>query len=244
MAELASAPPSTFNLKETGPLTRNAEPVISQAIELSEMKMTVRELDPLGRATNYLVPLPQSTRFEEWSVFQQAAMLKSGAWNKSPIGQIFYAIAYANRLGLDIMQGDVYTTGDGRIATSNKAKIKLALNKGILEDAPVFRTTEIDEEINVDGYDGPEIECTVTLRVKGWKTPFTKTQRLSEWYVAKNPNWKTRPKHMLEMNTLAHALEFVSPTETGEDEAPPTLSLTVPVVDVVAKQVAETIESV
>ena len=208
-----------------------ATPINKEALQLADMQMPVRELDNMGQATVYMVPIPTSANFNEWSIYQQVAMLKAGSWAKSPVGMIVFASAYALRYGrkpdgtpiVDIMQGDVYTTGDGRIALSNKAKIKIALASGRLEDAPEITITETDDEIDLPGCSaGHDLECTVKLTVKGWKKPVVKTQRLSEWYVAKNPNWQGRPAHMLELNTLAHACELISPTETGPDEYPTT----------------------
>jgi hypothetical protein len=68
-----------------------------------------------------------------------------------------------------------------------------------------------------------DIECTVTIKVKGWDQPLVRTARLSRWYKKGNPNWVGNPEHMLELNTIAHAVEYI-PGATGateEDEAPP-----------------------
>jgi len=195
--------------------------VKSEPQQLSAMTMKVRELDAMGRATEYLVPIPDKSNFAEWSFYQQIAMLKAGAWEKIPVSQVIYAIAYAEKQGLDIMQGDVYSTGDGRIAISNKAKIKLALKTGRICGIKV-ETIETEDPLVLEGCAvSHELECTVTLKVKGFDEPVVKIQRLSEWYMPRNPNWKFRPQHMLELNTLAHACEIVHPTVTEGDEAPP-----------------------
>lgn len=187
---------------------------------LEDMKMTVRELNALGQATTYEVPIPSSSNFGDWSFFQQIAMLKAGAWSKTPVAQVVFAIAYADRLGLDIMQGDVYTTGEGRIATSNKAKIKLALKTGLIKGIEVD-TVETSDVIDLPGCIAKkDLKCTVTISVKGWDKPIVRSQRLSEWFMERNPNWKGRPSHMLELNTTAHACELVCPSETGPDEYP------------------------
>lgn len=235
--ELLQATPAT-------PVNEAAKQVTQQQLALNEMMLSVRELDALGKATTYSVGLPMSSTFKSWTLPQQIGMLKAGAWGKYPIAMIAFAIAYADSLGLDIMQGDVYSTGDGRIATSNKAKIKLAMRTGLIVDAPQIVTEETDEPIELDGYEGPQLVCTVSVRVKGWDKPLVKTQKLSSWYVKNNPNWRLRPEHMLELNTLAHTLELISPyAETGEDEIG---NLTTPVlttvdVGVVEKQLAETL---
>lgn len=182
---------------------------------LADYQMTVRELDKMGRATEYAVPIPSSPLFSEWSFFQQVAMLKAGAWEKIPISQIMYAIVYANKLGLDILQGDVYSTGEGRIATSNKAKIKLALATGKISNIQVT-FADLDEDGPEGCSSGCDLQCTVSFDCKGMGR-ITKTQRLSEWFMPKNPNWATRPRHMLELNTLAHACELVNPTDNADE---------------------------
>lgn len=188
---------------------------------LESMQLTVRELDALGRATEYGVPIPTTGDFAQWSVVQQIAMLKSSTWNRVPVSQIIFGIAYANKLGLDIMQGDVYTTGDGRIAMSNKAKIKLALRSGNITGIET-QIKDLGVAINLPGCtQKTDLECVVTIGVKGWPQPIRRSQRLSEWFMPANPNWKGRPAHMLELSTISHACELVNPTETGDDEAPP-----------------------
>lgn len=186
-----------------------------------EYLIKVKEFDAAGKGNELSVAMPNSVDFRQWSVMQQALMLKKGSWQGSAIPEIVYAIAYANNLGLDILQGDVYSTGSGRIATSNKAKIKLALKTGNIEGIEAV-IRETDKPIALkDCSLKNDLECTVTVHVKGWKTPIVRKALLSQWFNARNPNWASRPHHMLELNTVAHAVEYVNPTETGDDEAPP-----------------------
>lgn len=194
--------------------------VVAAKPMLSDMVMTVKELDSLGRATEYIVPIPSSSSFKDWTFYQQIAMLKAGAFKTTPIPQIIFAIAYAERMGLDIMQGDVYPNGEGRLATSNKAKIKLALKTGritgyecAIKDGPLVPD---DNPWPLDN----DLICTVTLTVKGFDKPIVKTQRGSEWFMPKNPNWSGRPSHMLELNTFAHACELIHPTDQDPAEGP------------------------
>ena len=183
---------------------------------LTAMLIPVKELDALGRSTVYEVEFPTSANFAEWSLAQQVAMLKQGAFSKVPVSQIIYAIAYANRLKLDILQGDVYSTGEGRIALSNKAKIRLAQETGRIRS--IETTFTKGDPINIpDCPHTNDIICTVTVEVVGFTKPLVKTQRLSEWYMPKNPNWKSRPSHMLELNTLAHACELIHPTDNTDE---------------------------
>lgn len=187
----------------------------------NDFRITVKEFDAAGKSTELITTLPTSSNFREWTTVQQVALLKKGIFAASPIHEILFAIAYANSLGLDILRGDIYSTGMGRLAISNKAKIKLALASGNIEG---FETeiTDTKQPINLEGCkQKTDLECKVTVHVKGWKTPIVRRARLSAWFNAKNPNWAGRPEHMLELNTLAHACEFVNPTATEDDEAPP-----------------------
>ena len=198
-----------------------AEIVKAAPQDLSTTVLTIKEFDELGRTTEYSVPMPTSGNFNEWSIVQQIGMLKMGTWKKVPIHQIMFAIAYANRYALDIMQGDVYSTGEGRIGISNKAKIKLALATGNVKGIKTA-IRDTGAPISLTGCaQKTDLECTATITVKGWDEPIVLTQRLSEWFMERNPNWVGRPAHMLTLNTVAHACEFINPGETGDDEAPP-----------------------
>jgi hypothetical protein len=186
-----------------------------------EYVMTVNEFDQAGKKTELKAVMPTSPDFKQWSIMQQVVMLKKGPWKLAPVQEIVFAIAYANSLGLDIMTGDVFSTGDGRIGTSNKAKIKLALATGNI----VGIETEIrdtGEQLNLAGcVQKTDLECTATIHIKGWTKPIVRKSRLSRWYKPKNPNWVGNPEHMLQLNTVAHAMEYVNPTATESDEAPP-----------------------
>ena len=181
----------------------------------------VREFDASGNAQEIAIPVPTSANFREWSIMQQVVMLKKGTWSKSSVAEILFAIAYANSLNLDVMQGDVYSVGDGRIATSNKAKIKMALATGKIKGWTID-TRDTGEKIELAKcIQKTDLECTVVLDVEGLNKPIIRKARLSRWFKATNPNWQGNPEHMLELNTFAHACEYVHPTETGPEEAPP-----------------------
>jgi len=185
-----------------------------------EYMIEVKEFDAAGKSKAITVAAPTSADFRAWSLMQQAVMLKKGPWQSRSLQEIIYAIAYANNLGLDIMQGDVYPTGDGRINTSNKAKIKQALATGNIEGIEVA-IVDTGKAISLDGCSQKtDLECTVTIHVKGWKVPIVRKSQLSRWFNKSNPNWKGRPEHMLELNTVAHAVEYVHPMATESDETP------------------------
>jgi hypothetical protein len=185
-----------------------------------EYLLEARQFDAAGKSITLKAPLPTTAEFARWSLLQQAIMLKSGSWSQSPLNEIVFAIAYAQSKGLDILAGDVYSTGSGRIATSNKAKIKLALATDRIEGIETD-IKALPEKVTIGGQLQNDLECTAVIHVKGWKNPIVRKARLSRWYNARNPNWKDRPEHMLELNTVAHALEYINPVATEDDEAPP-----------------------
>jgi hypothetical protein len=186
-----------------------------------EYVLSVRDFDAAGKATSLSVALPESPDFNKWSLMQTVIMLKKGAWAGQPVADIVYAIAYAHNKGLDIFSGDIYSTGQGKINTSNKAKIKLALATGNIVGIEVS-IVETADPIAIPGCTlKKDLECTATIHVKGWTVPIVRKSRLSKWFNAKNPNWQGRPEHMLELNTVAHAVEYVNPTVTDDSEAPP-----------------------
>ena len=186
-------------------------------------QITVKDFDAAGKATELSCPLPEDARFESWSMMQQIVMLKRGVWATSTVPDIIWGLAYAQKIGADVMQGELFPTGQGRWGTSNKYKIKKALATGNI----IGIDTQLKELTGEKAPDGCiakcDIQCTVTITVKGWDKPLVRTARLSRWYKKGNPNWVGNPEHMLELNTVAHACEYV-PGATGateEDEAPP-----------------------
>jgi hypothetical protein len=195
--------------------------------DLGRYQLGIKEYDAAGRATEFAISLSMDD--PKWGPrIQTAAILKqSPQWKAAAFPYIIYAVMYAENLGLDVMAGDVFDVG-GRLATSNKAKIKRALASGNIEgietsmvelDSPMTDTKCVAKK---------DLECTVTVHVKGWKHPIVRRARLSRWYKGSNPNWRDNPEHMLEMNTTAHACEYVVPGGTEGDEAPPPVSVTSP----------------
>lgn len=184
-----------------------------------EFVISVNEYDAAGKVTALSVNMPTSPDFKQWSLMQQVVMLKKGAWSKSPISEVLWGVTYANSLGLDVMQGDVYPIGEGRIATSNKAKIKLALGTGRIRSIETT-ITELADAAPAGCAAKKDLECTATIEVQGFTKPIVRKARLSRWFKAKNPNWVGNPEHMLELNTVAHACEYVAPGGTEADELP------------------------
>jgi len=189
-----------------------------------EYMVKVREFDAAGKALELSSNLPTSSEFSTWSVMQQVVMLKKGPWNSQSVPDIVWGLAYARSIGADVMKGDLFPTGGGRWGTSNKFKIRMALATGNITGIQTsFK--ELPETFNGK----KDIECTVTISVKGWDTPIKRTAKLSRWFKASNPNWVGNPEHMLELNTVAHACEYVpgAVQVTEDDERPPETPTTV-----------------
>ena len=185
--------------------------------------MTVSDFDASGKKTQLSFPVPTTHDFKLWSLTQQIGMLKAGAWSACNIPTILWGLAYASQIGADPIMGDIFPTGGGRWGTSNKYKIRKAMDTGNVigvETSIKDLKTPLSLEKCVQKTD---LECTATIHVKGWKTPIVRVAKLSRWYKANNPNWQGNPEHMLELNTVAHACEYVPgiPLATDDSEAPP-----------------------
>src|SRR4029077_8261106 len=101
---------------------------------------------------------------------------------------------------LDILQGDIYPI-EGRMAVSDKAKIKYALAQGIFSNAPSIVTEEGPQVVipwetrrGKGEYRGPDLKTTVRLAVKGWSEPIVYTTELKSWFKGANPNWVSNPR--------------------------------------------------
>ena len=199
-----------------------APPPALIAVDKIGLNFTVKTFKPDGSSESITIPLPDSPDFEQWTFAQQVGMLKNGVWEKESLQSIIFGLAYAKHIGAEVLEGELFPTGNGRWGTSNKYKIK----KGFATGKILGYTTEM-KELDVPlpqaekCVQKKDLECTVTLEVKGLSKPIVRRARLSRWFTASNPNWGSRPEHMLELNTLAHAMEFLVPGET--DEAPPAI---------------------
>lgn len=236
MADIAKAPPHESALVPAGEATK---PVV----RLSDMQLKVRELDALGRGVEYTVTLPTTVEYAKLTVDQKLWLLKTGALRACSIPMIYSIMVRAEELRretgakIDELAGDIYATGEGRMALSNKAKIKIANATGRIQG--VEWTVVEDGDLELTGYEGPELICTVTVHVKGFVKPVILTQRLSEWYMPSNPNWKTRPEHMLRLNTYAHACEFIFPMDNDDAPSSATPERPAPSAEAVAEIMAE-----
>lgn len=190
-----------------------------------EYQIAIRELDGAGRGTTFMVPVPTNITSSEASVMLRAAVLKRTTWKQYDFPTILHAVIYSDRMGLDIMAGDVYMAAEGRISTTAGAKIRHAMGTNRIEgyEVDLIEGPPISIEYGKDKqkWVGNDLKAKVTVYVKGWKKPVVYDTSLGEWFVGTNPNWRTRPAYMLRRNALSKALEEVAPMGVEADEAPP-----------------------
>jgi hypothetical protein len=179
----------------------------------------VKEYDAAGQPDNFALAI--TTDHPVWGEhLMNACVLKQAEqWRQTPLMVVAWASRYAKENGLDIFAGDVYMV-QGRVSTSNKAKIKKALASGLIKGIETTITKLSDPPPQGCTCVPNDLECTATITVAGWEKPIIRKARLSRWFKRSNPNWVSNPEHMLELNTVAHACEFVAPGGTEADEVP------------------------
>lgn len=190
-----------------------------------DYSLKVTDYNAAGAKEELSVPVPKDERWG--SIMLRTAILKRTTWKNFDVPTIMHATVYADQMGLDIMAGDVYMAEEGRISTTAGAKIRHAMASGRI----VGYSVDIEEgkEISIDyqlkgqacKWTGPDLKATVTVRVKDWAEPVVYKTSLAEWFVGRNPNWRTRPAYMLRRNALSKALEEVAPMGVEPEEAPP-----------------------
>lgn len=186
----------------------------------SEITFAIKTFNADGSVETLSIPMPGTASFDEWSFVQKVGMLKKGVWNKCSLDEIVFGLAYAKHIGAEVLEGELFPTGNGRWGTSNKYKLKKAFATGRVKgyETTITETGDPLPEaiIKAGTVLKNDIICTVVAEVEGLNKPLKRSQRYSRWFNANNPNWGSKPEHMLELNTLAHALEFLTPGETDE----------------------------
>lgn len=214
----------------TKPSTSTALTVVKPS---DDYILNITDIGAGGKSETFAVQLASNTDWKNWSLMARAAILKKTSFKQSSLPEIIYTILYAERLGLDVIAGDVYSV-DGRINTTNGAKIKYAMSTGKIEGVectiePIMEHQDkggvfkkFVGKVRGGDVSMEDLKATVTVKVKGWEKPYIYTAKLSEWFQGTNPNWVNRPEHMLRLNSTAHALNFICPMGSAEsDEAPP-----------------------
>lgn len=193
--------------------------------DLGVYSINIADYSPSGKKEEFAVALPNDAKWG--NVMLRAAILKRTTWKQFEIPVILHAIIYADSMGLDIMAGDVYQAEEGRLSTTAGAKIRHAMSGDRIEGYSVEITEgpeitlEYTQRNETKVWKGKDLKAKVTVDVRGWKAPVVYNTTLGEWFVGRNPNWRTRPAYMLRRNALSKALEEVAPMGVDVDEAPP-----------------------
>ena len=198
----------------------NTTAIVPAAQAAPGYSISIREFDAAGKGSDLIVPIPaDSAEFKRWNLLARVAILKQTTWSKFTVPQIIMATMFADKLGVDIELGDVYST-DGRPALSAEARIKLA------QRDPRYRGHKTTMRDTGTALNKPkcvlktDLECTVEVYVDGWTEPIRRTALLSRWHK-ETPAWNERPEHQLELNTLGHACRFLRPVGDPGDAPEP-----------------------
>src|SRR5271167_3916126 len=134
-----------------------------------EYCIEVKEFDAAGHSTKFSVPVPTSLDANSASLMLRAAVLKRTTWKNFDFPTILHATIYSDRMGLDIMAGDVYMAEEGRLSTTAGAKIRHAMASGRIVGYTVEITNGDDIEIpwetakNKGAYKGPNLKAKITV---------------------------------------------------------------------------------
>lgn len=194
-----------------------------------ELVLEVESIDVSKNRFAFSVAIPNDVDFKEWGILQRAAVAKSDVnspWYEQQLTTIINAIVYAERLGLSFEEGDVYVV-EGKIAMTAKARRKRGLSSGKVLGFTV-KTEEL-EDMKVQyvvrqtqqTWEGKNLKTTVTMKIDGWDEPLVYETTLKEWFKGSNPNWRDRPRYMLEENAIGHAMDRIVPAGFSTEEAPP-----------------------
>jgi hypothetical protein len=211
----------------------NAAPMsLAKPVEVTRpMRLTVDNTVAGGATEKIDIFIPNDFDTSKWGILQRAAVAKldpKSSWSKEALPTIINAIVYAEKNKLSFEEGDVYMVA-GRLEKTAKARIKQAMQSGLVEYYNI--NTELGEKRTVPYRSGTltgQIEThymttTVVVKLKAWKEPCSPyIATFDEWFNGSNPNWRERPRYMLELNALGHALERAArPSGVDSDEAPP-----------------------
>jgi hypothetical protein len=180
---------------------------------------------------------------QDLDIIQRAMLAKCdpcSKWCNFELPTIVNAILYAESLNLSFEQGDVYTTAKaiaqggfspGNFSQTANARIKRGYATVKFSAPPKFIIEELAEDIpwEFSTWQGKKltgtvknIKLTVMLYIEGWNEPYIHEATLKEWFDPGNPNWRSKPQHMLRLNAFGHACEMVNKqgAPSGEAEVP------------------------
>ncbi|MCB7128628.1 MAG: hypothetical protein J3T61_03715 [Candidatus Brocadiales bacterium] len=165
------------------------------------------------------VPFPQD--LEQLSPAQEAIILLSQkAWAGNSFAFMMSLILQARNLGLKVSMGELYSV-DGRISTSDEAKIRNARSSGKIEYMTVGDLQPKKNPVTSK----EDICCVATIKHADESEAQSYTGWLSEWRNSKNANWTQRPNDALQRKTLARLCNRMFPLGTDGDDFLETASI-------------------
>lgn len=130
--------------------------------------------------------------------------------------QLAAFVSIAAEMGVNpLLPGMLYaypTSGGGVVPILGPDAVFKKLSER--QDIDYWETVVYPEDVTL-----PPTHAVSKIYMKGRSQPLTKTCLLSEWKVDANPNWRTRPRHQLEIRTLKqNARQVIHGIPYDEDE--------------------------
>lgn len=152
-------------------------------------------------------------------------------WYMTPEQAFIHALRCYN-LGVDPTSKEVWFNRDTwETNLTAEGQRKVSGQRGAELGPPHFVRVERDwpeDKKNPNDLE-KDVGFTCEIEIKGYKQPVNYTAWLSEWYMAKNPNWSDRTEHMLQVRASDKCYEFATgvgisntvDTEPPEETVPP-----------------------
>ena len=200
--------------------TPAANPLVAEQVKTQqslvdavvEQMMEVKVLHASGKSEIVRIPAPSS--LDTLTPFQVAAIMQAApGWKECSIEFLINVQLWCKANGLDPVTGDVYLV-DGKVNTTDIAKIKFAYRSGKIESLEVGNPVE---DLN-PGSKAKDVYVEVRLKLKGEEAPRVTRSWKSEWYNPKNANWQARPNDALMRKAMARACHFAVPIGSEGDE--------------------------
>lgn len=130
--------------------------------------------------------------------------------------QLAAFVSIAAEMGVNpLLPGMLYaypTSGGGVVPILGPDAVFKKLSER--QDIDYWETVVYPEDVTL-----PPTHAVSKIYMKGRSQPLTKTCLLSEWKVDANPNWRTRPRHQLEIRALKqNARQVIHGIPYDEDE--------------------------
>lgn len=197
---------------------------VRKAVELAQARDAATSEIAAVRKNSELT-LPETLDWRAWplpvlvNVLSRIPMPggRDGSWYYTPEQALILGVC-AYKLDLDPFLGEVYMMQNSHRANITLAgKMARARKENWKLGAPRYERDPEDSSKPVIAY-----KCILPVG----DSEITYTARLAEWMMPGNPNWKTRPEHMLQVRALEKAISFA--TGIGVSENPDDADISTP----------------